>query len=157
MPEVMSRTWAQQVLDEHRELRQKKDRLREYLEEPRPAAGTTGAHTWAAGLARQLVAFHDELFRHFRFEDEGGMVEEIKTRHPRVTGDIERLVGEHPELLGEVRKLMNEVLTYSEGHEPEDPSLRRRVKVLLNRIERHECEETCMIHDLELQDLGLGD
>jgi len=157
MVETMTRSWAQQVLEEHRELRRKKDRLRDYLEQPRPEPGTAGAHTWAAGLARQLVTFHDELFRHFRFEDEGGMVEEIRTRHPRATADVERLVGEHPELLRRVRKLMNEVLTYSEGRAPEDPSLRRRVTALLNRLERHECEETCMIHDLEVQDLGLGD
>ncbi len=157
MSEVMSRTWAQQVLEEHRELRKKKDRLREYLQKPRPEAGTTGAHTWAAELARQLVALHDELFRHFRFEDEGGMVEEIRTRHPRATVDVERLVGEHPEMLRDIRKLMNEVLTYSEGRAPEDPSLRYRVTALLNRLERHECEEDCMIHDLELLDLGLGD
>lgn len=157
MPEVMTPTWAQQVLEEHRELRRKKDRLREYLREPRPEAGATGAHTWAAGLARQLVTLHDELFRHFRFEDEGGMVEEIKTRHPRATAEVDRLVGEHPEMLREVRDLMNEALTYSEGREPEDPSLRHRVTVFLNRLERHECQETCMIHDLEILDLGQGD
>lgn len=157
MPETMTRTWAQQVLEEHRELRKKKDRLREYLERPRPEVGTSGAHSWAAGLARQMVLLHDELFRHFRFEDEGGMVDEISRRHPRATAEAERLVGEHPRMLRRVRRLMNEILTYSEGRKPEDPSLRRRVTTLLDRLERHECEETCMIYDLELQDLGLGD
>lgn len=157
MPEVMTKKWAEQVLEEHRELRRKKDRLREFLGEPRPEAGATGAHTWAAELARQLVALHDELFRHFRFEEEGGMAEEISTRHPRATVDVERLLGEHPDMLRDVRKLMDETLTYSEGRAPEDPSLRYRVTALLNRLERHECEETCMIHDLELLDLGTGD
>ena len=157
MPEVMSRTWAEQVLDEHRELRRKKDELRDYLRRPRPETGATGAHTWAAGLATQLVALHDELYRHFRFEEEGGMAEEIETRHPRATVDVERLMGEHPALLKKVRSLMDEVLTYSEGRAIEDPSLRQRVTRFLNRLERHECGETCMIHDLALLDLGLGD
>lgn len=157
MAEVMTKTWTEQVLEEHRELRGKKERLREYLRAPRPETGATGAHTWAAGLARQLLSLHDELFRHFRFEDEGGMVEDIKVRHPRATAQVEGLVSEHPEMLDEARRLMNETLTYSEGREPEDPSLRLRVTALLNRLERHECEEDCMIHDLELLDLGQGD
>ncbi|MCP4204488.1 MAG: hypothetical protein GY769_21470 [bacterium] len=157
MPEVMSRAWAQQVLEEHRELRAKKTYLRDFLRQPRPETGKSGAHTWAAELARQLVSLHDELFRHFRFEEEGGMVEEIEVRHPRATTTIERLVGEHPEMLRDLRKLMDAALRYSEGREPEDPLLRHRVAVLLDQLERHEMEENGLIQDLEVQDLGLGD
>jgi hypothetical protein len=86
MNEVMAPpTWAQQVAEEHIELRKKIGELRDFLTIDRPAPGETGAHTWAADLAHQLVRLHDELFRHFRFEDEGGMVEEIALRHPPVS------------------------------------------------------------------------
>jgi len=157
MREVQTPSWAQQVLDEHRELREKVAELQEFLKRPRPEPGESGAHTWAAALSRRLVKLHDELVRHFRFEDEGGMAEDIARRHPRAANAIDEIVGEHPALLRRVRRLMNVTLTYSEGRRPEDPSLRRRVAELLDRLERHERAETEMIHRLACDDIGIGD
>jgi hypothetical protein len=157
MSEVLAPTFAQQVSEEHRELRRKVFELREFLKMPRPRPGEPGAHTWAAALLQQLASFHDELCRHFRFEDEGGMVEDMVREHPRVANAAEALAAEHPELLGEVRWLMNDTLTYSEGHRPEDRALRRRTTDLLDCLRKHEQAEIEMIHRLECDDIGVGD
>lgn len=147
-------SWAQQVLEEHRELSRKIFELRRFLEPARPEVGSQGAHSWAAELAGRLVALHDELFRHFRFEDEGGMAEDISTSHPRATAKIEVLVNEHPLFLRETRLLMEETLTYSEGRTPDVPALRHSVKALLDRLQLHEQEENHLIQSLEYRDLG---
>lgn len=153
-PVEMTDHWAQQVLEEHRELTRKNLQLRQFLAAPRPEVGSEGAHSWAAELAGQLVALHDELFRHFRFEDEGGMVEDISTSHPRASAKIEDLVNEHPLFLRKVRRLMEEALTYSEGNTPEVPALRRSVIALLDRLQIHEQEENHLIQSLEYRDIG---
>lgn len=157
MNEVLTTTWAEQVREEHLELRRKVFELREFLKKPRPRPGDAGAHTWAAALSRQLATFHDELCRHFRFEEEGGMVEDIVWRHPRAANAAEQLASEHPELLSEVRRLMNATLTYSEGGRPEDRALRRRTTDLLDCLAKHDRAETDMIHRLECDDIGVGD
>ena len=154
MPETLTKSWAKQVLEEHRELRKKVKGLREYICEPRPAVGEEGAHSWAANLASQLVNLHDELVRHFRFEDESGMVEDVAEKHPRALVQAEALAGEHPQMLKELRRLMAEALDYSEGNPPEDCPLRRGVCSLLNQLEEHEREENDLIISLEYQDLG---
>lgn len=157
MPEVLTDSWARQVLDEHRELRLKVKTLREYICEPRPEVGEKGAHSWAANLASQLVNLHDELVRHFRFEDESGMVEDVSLAHPEAAMRVEDLISEHPRMLDELRRLMAEALDYSEGHPNEDSALRRGVCALLDRLERHERDENDLILKLETRDLGTKD
>lgn len=157
MPETVTGTWREQVLDEHRELRATIVFLREFLQEPRPDIGRSGSHSWAAELAKQLASLHDELFRHFRHEEEGGMVEEISLEHPRASARIETIVDQHPAMLRELRHLTNMALTYSEGRSPSDPALRQRVKALLDGLDKHEREETDLIQRLALRDSGVGD
>ena len=157
VPAEMTDHWTQRVLEEHRELARKTLELRRFLEEPRPEIGSKGAHSWAAELAGKLIALHDELFRHFRFEDEGGMVEDLSTSHPRASAKIEDLVNEHPVFLREVRRLMEEALTYSEGKTPDAPALRHSVISLLDRLRLHEQAENHLIQGLEYRDLGAPD
>jgi hypothetical protein len=157
MPEVMTDAWARQVMEEHRELRAKIARLREFLAEPRPEARARGAHTWATELSSLLTTLHDELFRHFRLEDECGMVEDVSTAHPRAAREIERIVDEHPRMLEEAREIVGLALTYSAADAPIDIPLRRRVTALLDWLEKHEREETDLIQRVEYRDTGAAD
>lgn len=154
MSEVLTDAWAQQVLEEHRELRLKVNTLREYVCEARPEFGEAAAHPWAANLASQLMSLHDELVRHFKLEDESGMVEDISTLHPRAAGRVEELVDEHPEMLKELRGLMTAALDFSEGRPHEDRPLRRGVCALLDWMDRHERDENDLILSLECRDVG---
>lgn len=157
MPAVSTTTWARQVAAEHRELRAKVAHLREFLNAPRPEASKRGAHTWATELSSQLSTLHDELFRHFRLEDESDMVEDISLSHPRASFEINRIVDEHPRMLEETRQLIGMTLTYSTAQAPIDIQLRQRVAGLLDWLEKHEREETDLIQRLEYRDTGAAD
>ena len=65
------------VLAEHRALDTQVGELETFLDAPRPTIGKVGFHTWAADLSGRLVRLHDELFRHFRFEEQSGMERDI--------------------------------------------------------------------------------
>ncbi|MGB5817127.1 MAG: hemerythrin domain-containing protein [Thermoanaerobaculia bacterium] len=157
MPETMTDQWVAQVLEEHEHLRELICDLKSFLEVPRPKIGEKGAHTWSSELSKRLVTLHDELFRHFRFEEEGGMVEELSVAHPRFADRIDEVVSEHPQMLKAVRNIMVDALSYSEGEKPEDPQLRRRVIAVLDQLAEHECKETDLIQRAEYRDTGAAD
>lgn len=157
MPDVITHQWAAQVLEEHEHLRELIAELKSFLEKPRPKVGEKGAHTWSSDLSQRLVTLHDELFRHFRFEEQGGMVEELSVAHPRFSDRIEEVVSEHPQMLKAVRTIMVDALAYSEGEKPEDPQLRRRVLAVLEQLHEHERKETDLIQRAEYRDTGAAD
>lgn len=157
MSETLGPNWGQQVREAQDGLRRKVIELREFLKMPRPAPGDEGAPAWAETLSQQLTAFHDEVCRRFRLEEEGGMVEDISRHHPRAATAAEQLAGEHPELVNDVRWLMKETLVYSTGGRPEDQALRRRTTELLDCLDEHERAETEMVHSLECDDVGGGE
>ena len=157
MIETPTDNWMEAVLEEHRQLRLMIAELRKFLRQPRPMVGEQGAHTWASELAKWLVKLHDGLFRHFRYEEQSGMAEDITLRHPRTSNEVDRLMGEHPQILAEIRQLMAEALDYSEGTAPEDPALRARLETVLDQLAEHECAETKLIQLSELLEVGVGD
>ena len=157
MVEAVSKGWIEQVLAEHRYLREAVDDTREFLDLPRPGLGAKGSHTWAVELSQRLVHLHDELFRHFRFEEKAGVIEDLTLRHPEAARELEEVLGEHPEMLREIRRITSDVLAYSDGERPEDPRLRRRIADLLEALSKHEEHETHLIQRLEYRDFGTGD
>lgn len=154
MVDVQAGAWVDQVVREHEELRALLRELRAFLGEPRPEIGTKGFHTWAANLSKQLAVLHDKLFRHFRYEEQGGMMPELASRYPRAVAKIESMLGEHASMLKEVRELMMETLRYSEGKRPRDERLRKRLTGLLDFLARHEEDENELIQGLIYQDIG---
>lgn len=157
MPNISTPSRLDQVLEEHRELRALIAALREFLDRPRPEAGAEGSHTWSATLSRRLIDLHDKLFRHFRYEEEGGVVEELTAAHPGAVDRIHAILGEHPEMLREARRITDDVLRYSEGRRLEDARLRTRLNQLLDQLESHERAETDLLQRLEYRDFGVGD
>ena len=157
MTTVVSPEWVEEVLEEHKRLRVMIAEVRQILTQPRPDPGEPGAHTWASELSVHLVKLHDELFRHFRFEESVGLVEDVIERHPRALARLEAVVGQHPEMLRALRSIMTDALTYSEGKLPEDPKLRQRTLTLLDDLHQHEQEETDLFQRLEYRDQGAMD
>lgn len=154
MTEVATERWLEQVMQEHRDLSELVGELQRFLDQSRPDIGETGFHTWAANLSERLVRLHDKLFRHFRYEEEGGMQEELLQRHPRAERQIGEVMGEHPEMLAEIRALMSDALSYSEGKVPSQPALRQRLLRILDQLHAHERAETELIQRLEYRDIG---
>lgn len=154
MPGIAARSTLKEALEEHQELRAQVADLEEFLAQPRPRIGQKGYHTWGTSLSVRLVALHDKLFRHFRSEEEGGLMEELSALHPRAAAKIEALGGEHGQILEGIRNVMSASLRYSEGKEPADPRLRMRVRRVLEQTAEHERVETEMIQELLYSDLG---
>ena len=158
MPETTTtHEWIAKVLEEHRQLNAMVADLRLFLAEPRPAVGQKGAHTWSTKLARHLVRLHDALYLHFREEEEGGMMEELTEAHPRATGAVEGLIGDHEEILRGLRRCTAGAMKYSEGREPADAGLRRRLTRILDCLHEHEVAETDLIQRLEYEMVGAAD
>ncbi|MFQ5349622.1 MAG: hemerythrin domain-containing protein, partial [Thermoanaerobaculia bacterium] len=143
--------------EEHRRLNAMVADLREFLQQPRPAVGEKGAHSWSTELTRRLVRLHDSLSRHFQEEEEGGMMEELTEAHPRATGAVESLVHEHEEILRGLRRCTAGAMEYSDGIEPAEASLRRRLVTILDCLHQHEVAETDLIQRLEYEEIGPGD
>jgi hypothetical protein len=147
----------EQVRREHEDFKTMIAGIREFVEQPRPAADDPKGHLWAVDLSRRLVSLHDKLVGHFHHEEQGGLFETLATREPGSIRRIELLKGEHGEILGQVRELMVEALKYSEGAPGDDPHLRRRVSSVLDRLGAHEIAETELMQTVEYRDLGTGD
>lgn len=157
MPEDITNQWTAQVLEEHRHLRRIIADLKSFLAAPRPEVGQKGAHTWSSELSQRLVKLHDELFRHFRFEEEGGMVEELSVAHPRFADRLDEIVSEHKQMLSAIRAIMADALAYSQEDPPDDPRLRRRIFAVLDEHDQHERKETDLIQRAEYRDTGAAD
>lgn len=158
MPETTTtHEWIAKVLEEHRQLNAMVADLRLFLDEPRPAVGEKGAHAWSTRLTRHLVRLHDALYLHFREEEEGGMMEELTEAHPRATGAVEGLMSDHETILRGLRRCTAGAMEYSEGREPADAALRRRLVRILDCLHEHETAETRLIQRLEYEMVGAAD
>lgn len=157
MSEAESVRWIDQVREEHRHLAKLEMELEGFLTGARPALADAAAGEWADELIGKLERFHDELVRHFRYEEVGGMVEELLVAHPRATGEVDRIVADHAEILIELKAVVGATREYAEGLEPANPALRRRVIDLLEHLRRHERDETDLIVRLENRDSAASD
>jgi hypothetical protein len=157
MTETVTREWVDSVLEQHQHLRAVVADLEDFLDAPRPDTGLKGAHSWAVDLSQRLLALHDELFRHFRFEVDVELIDETLTSHPEAANQFREMLSEHPAILAELRAIVSDVLSYSEGVSPENPRLRRRLTKLLATFHRHEEEENHLFQRLEYRDTGAVD
>ena len=157
MTETVTHSLVETVLEQHRHLRSVVADLEEFLFAPRPEAREKGSHTWAVELSQHLLFLHDELFRHFRFEEETGVREEVLVYHPEAAGKLNEILSEHPDILGQLRQIVSDVLSYSEGVSPQDVRIRRRIKDLLDKLRHHEEEENHLFQRIEYRDIAAAD
>ena len=77
--------------------------------------------------------------------------------HPEAAGKLKEVLNEHPDMLRRLRRIVADVLSYSEGSDPEDPRIRRRVTEFLDDVHRHEQEENHLFQRIEYRDLAAAD
>jgi hypothetical protein len=157
MTETATRSWVDTVLEQHRHLQSVEADLKKFLNVARPEAREKGSHTWAVELSQRLLSLHDELFRHFRFEEDSGVKEEVMVDHPEAAGRFDEILSGHSDILGRLRGIVSDVLSYSEGVSPEDARIRRRVTDLLDTLSHHEQEENHLFQRIEYRDLTAAD
>ena len=146
--------WLDKIVEDHDELKNDLAEFRGFLGSPRPDMGNRGYHTWAAACAVRLVGLHDNLFRHFRFEEQGGMLRDLADMHPRALPQVEAIEREHPQMLEQIREITADVLVYSEGKPPKDSRIRRRITAVLNQLLGHERAEMDLIQRVLCRDIG---
>ena len=157
MTETVTQEWVESVLEQHRHLHTVVADLEKFLDAPRPDTGVKGSHSWAVALSQRLLSLHDEFFRHFRFEEDKDVLDEMLETHPEAAGKLKDVLDEHPEMLSGLRLIVSDVLSYSEGVSPEDPQIRRRIAALLAVFHHHEEEENHLFQRIEYRDVGAAD
>ena len=150
---------ARKVLNEHAQLRALLKEIGGYLDKPRPEVGEPGSHRWAAAMSQMLTKLHHKLYLHFRTEERSGIFDEIRSQHPWAEGKVDEMKAQHPAILKELLDLIQAFLAYSQGEEPNDPRLRKRLEKALLLLTHHEESETDLIqclHGLDLGDSSVG-
>ena len=147
----------EQVLQDHRELREIVIKLREFCGRPRPEVDAREAPAWASELAQRLVKFHDRVYRHFDEEEGSGFLDSISQTFPHASRSVDALKEQHQSLLADLRSLINAAIVYAENRTPDGPRLRQRTHRLLDEFEQHEHAETELAQKLITEDLGCGD
>lgn len=151
------KAWLDRVLHDHVELKKGLSELRDFLDEPRPEIGMRGYHTWAAACSARLVELHDKLFRHFRFEEQDGILRDQLRVHPRAQSKVEAIEAEHVEMLTQLRGILSDVLVYSEGKPPADSRIRQRIVAVMDQLQAHEEAEMDLIQRVMYREVGAGD
>ena len=157
MSDRFSDGWIEQIMAEQRHMRVVVAELRQFVTRPRPEIRATGAHRWATELAERLLRLHDEMYRHFRFEEGSELLGKLEESHPEAGRDAAMTSGQHVELLDSVRQLISDALAYSAGLQAGDGRLRARTARVLEDLARHQQAEDHLLQRLEYRDLGAGD
>jgi len=145
------------LIEGHQSMRRAIEDLIGFLDAPRPGVGERGSHGWAAGMAERLMQLHDMLFRHFRAEEMSESLRELSVQRPHIHRAFEALRLDHDRILAELRSILGAAMIYSEGKPPENPQLRRWTLTMLDRLSRHEHEETELFQRVLYHDTGAGD
>ncbi len=145
------------LIEEHQTMQRSIEDLKGFLDAPRPDLGERGSHGWATGMAEKLLQLHDRLFRHFRAEEMSESLRELSVKRPHIHRAFETLRLDHDRILADLRSLLGAAMIYSEGKPPENPQLRRWTLSVLDRLSRHEHEETELFQRVLYNDTGAVD
>jgi iron-sulfur cluster repair protein YtfE (RIC family) len=145
------------IEEEHDRLRDTIASVRALLQRTGPPGGTPESPDWAAELAEVLTTFHDEIFRHFRDEEQSGFLAEMERVFPHAKHRVDGLRREHDRILAEIRDVLAATIVHGAGRTPEQPALRRWTLSILDRITTHEHDEGELLQKLLYTDLGQAD
>ena len=144
-------------LEGHPSMQRAIEDLKGFLDAPRPDVGERGSHGWAAGMAEKLVQLHDRLFRHFRAKEMSESLRDLSVKRPHIYRAFEALRLDHDQILADLRSILGAAMIYSEGKSPENLRLRRWTRSVLDRLSRHEHEETELFQRVLYIDTGAVD
>ncbi|HEY8505793.1 MAG TPA: hemerythrin domain-containing protein [Gemmataceae bacterium] len=122
--------------------------LRRLEQAARPAPGEG-----AAALRARLEEVRPHVAEHFRFEEQNGYMDVVRSRAPHLDRAIGQLAEEHRLLAQSLDALIAEAGAVGEPGE----ALRAEVRAWVGRVRRHEAGENELIQDVFNLDLGAGD
>ncbi len=131
---------------QHRHLRDLLTELGTLTRNPEGFEAAKGA------LVAKLRALREMVQAHFAFEEEGGYMSEVLRKAPRFLPEVERLEAQHTEIL---RSL--DGLTRTNLDETDAETFLAEVHDLIDRLVRHEREETDVVQRSVIEETGSGD
>jgi hypothetical protein len=117
-------------------------------EAARPASGEG-----AAELRARLAATRAHVIEHFHFEEECGYLDVVRTREPRLERAARGLADEHRQLAQSLDALVEEARTAAHL----DDTFRKKIRVWLEQLRRHEARENDVVQDAFNLDIGAED
>ena len=106
-----------------------------------------------ADVRARLGAVEELLSRHFLLEEQGGYMDVVRQRHPRLEHSVQRLAAEHAELL----RSLAELKQATAGETRFNTRLGAAIAVWVDSVRWHEDRENRLIEDAFDLDLGPGD
>jgi hypothetical protein len=105
------------------------------------------------GLTACLGTALDHITAHFRFEEENGYLDVVRTREPRLERAVQQLAEEHRQLNMSLETLLGEARAATGL----GPGLGTKVREWVEQIRRHEAREDQVVQDAFNMDLGAED
>lgn len=105
------------------------------------------------GVRSRLGAVREQVAEHFRMEEQGGYMDVVRQRQPRLERAAEHLAAEHEELL----HALDELIRTAGQATSLTPSLGDAIEAWAEGIRGHEDRENQLIEDAFDLDLGPGD
>ncbi len=106
-----------------------------------------------AALRARLGAQRIHLAEHFRFEEQGGYMETVRAREPRLERTIQQLGGEHALLMASLERLIE----HARAASTLDDELREQVRTWIDSVRAHEARENELVQTTFNQDLTAED
>ena len=106
-----------------------------------------------AALRARLGATRIHLGEHFRFEEQGGYMETVRAREPRLERTIQHLGSQHPRLMESLDRLIIHARTASSR----DKTLREQIRAWIDSVRSHEARENELVQTTFNQDLSAED
>ena len=124
----------------------------------RASLAEIGAAKTSSDLRAALGPLPQQLRRHFaREESQKGFFDDVRTRKPGLSSQLERFQKQHSVLLEQVDELCRSLEDRSEGDSPDDAIPSRTQQTLthwLEMLRTHEREEAAVINDVYYTDEG---
>jgi len=104
-------------------------------------------------LRSRLATTFFDVSDHFHLEEQGGYLDDMQVREPRLQREIAELRDQHCEMLDALANLRDQAAVASEL----DDVLRLKVRAWIDRLLKHEARENDVIQDAVDSDFGGGD
>jgi hypothetical protein len=100
-----------------------------------------------------LAATHARLIEHFRFEEAGGYMREVRKREPRLEKVIHELGGQHRELKASLEALIEEAAAATRVHD----TFREKIRAWIAKVKHHEARENEIVQNAFNLDIDAED
>ena len=122
--------------------------LRKLEEAERPAS-----KTGLPALRARLDGTRAHIVEHFRFEEQNGYMDTVRTHEPRLERVIDELAEDHCRLLDSLDALIRETAMAASTNE----TITAKVTEWIGEVRRHEAQENRLVQDAFNMDIGPED